>query len=134
MTFLLALALLAAPARAADKIVFRADPRLEAVGSAELALKNRARGFTDPKDEYSKKVLERLKPFADHPALKLQAAFPKAFTFADRCDIADRLTLDLRSTTSYFLPDPVPGYTREGVTPHPVAGTRRSELRCPAWS
>lgn len=106
MTFLLALALLAAPARAADKIVFRADPRLEAVGSVELALKNRARGFTDPKDDYSRKVLERLKPFADHPALKLQAAFPKAFTFADRCDIADRLTLDLRSTTSYFLPDP----------------------------
>lgn len=104
----LVLALLAAPAFAGDSsITFRADPRLEAVGAAELALGGRARGFVTPKDAYAEKVLARLKPFAGHPALKLQADFPKAFAYAERCDIADRLTPDLRSTTDYFLPDPV---------------------------
>jgi len=107
MTTLALLLLLSPFARADDSaITFRADPRLEAVGAAELALGGKARGFVNPKDEYSRKVAARLKPFADHPALKLQAGFPKAFIFADRDDIADRLTADLHSTTDYFLPDP----------------------------
>lgn len=102
---LLAVLLTVSPAFAGE-VTFRADPRLEAVGAAELALGGKARGFVNPKDEYSKKVAERMKAFADHPALKLQAEFPKAFTFPDRDDIADRLTADLHSTTEYFLPDP----------------------------
>lgn len=107
MTALALLLLLSPFARAEDRaIAFGSDPRLEAVGAAELALGGKARGFVNPKDEYARRVAERLKPFAGHPALRLQAAFPKAFTFPDRDDIADRLTGDLRSTTEYFLPDP----------------------------
>jgi hypothetical protein len=106
MISVLAAVFLAVPARAEGTLSFRSDVRLEAVAAAEAAAGGRARGFVDPKSDYSREVAARMKPLRDDPAVKYQASLPKAFDFAARCDIADRLSLDLQSTTSYFLPDP----------------------------
>jgi len=102
----LLLAALAAPASAGEAISFRSDFRLEAAAAAEVAAGGRARGFVDPGSEYSRELAARVKPWKDDPAVAYQRGLPKAFDFAARCDIADRLTPALESTTSYFLPDP----------------------------
>ena len=104
MTALLAV-LLALPAAAAAP-VFKADARLELLGAVELAAGGRAKRFVDPKDEYSSAARALMAPFKEHPAVKLQAAFPKTFDYIARCDIADRLSPGLEATTTYFLPDP----------------------------
>lgn len=99
------LAGLAAPLRA-ENFSVHADERLEFTGAVELASGGRAKRFVDPKDAYAAEARALLAPFKAHPALSLQAGFPKAFDFLARCDIADRLTADFETTTSYFLPDP----------------------------
>lgn len=99
------LAALAAPL-SAEGFTIHPDARLEFVGAVELASGGRAKRFVDPKDAYAAGSLEFLKPFRAHPALALQAGLPKPFDFLARCDIADRLTADFETTTSYFLPDP----------------------------
>lgn len=106
MTAALLLAALAAPAAAGEAITFRSDYRLEAAAAAEVAAGGRARGFVDPDSAYSKEVEARMKALRAEPAVAFQKSLPRAFDFAARCDIADRLTPLLESTTEYFLPDP----------------------------
>lgn len=101
-----ALALLAAPAFASGSVSFRSDYRLEAVAAVEVAAGGKSRSFVDPGSAYSKETAERMKAYRADPAVLFQKSLPKAFDFAARCDIADRLTPTLESTTDYFLPDP----------------------------
>jgi len=87
------------------RLSFKADARLELIGAIELVSGARAARFVDPKDEYAAAARKLLKPFSGHPAVRLQAAFPAAFDFVERCELAHRLTPALEADAARFLPE-----------------------------